>query len=304
MKVAIFIFVLAATVLFPACGSGQESDLQRTYAAAQKQLLAGDLNGALKGFEQLSKANPTIAEIHATLGAIEFQLGDYMRALSELDEARRLKPSLPKLDGLIAMSQSELGQFEPALPQLEETFRTSDDLPVRRLSGLQLERAYTALHHDSQAVAVSLELQRLFPDDAEVLYHNERIFGNFAYLTVQRLVAAAPDSIWRHRAQAEADESQSQWDAAIAEYRHILKVDASHPGIHYQIGRCLRERARDSHHPEDSKGAMEEFLAELKLDPGSANAAYEIGELDRIAGELAPAKNVFRSRAGALSQLP
>ena len=244
-------------------------------------------------FEHLSQANPKIAELHATLGAIRFQQGDYRGALKELDEAKRLKPTLPKLDGLIAMSQAELGDFKTALPTLEETFRTAKDEPVKRMSGLQLERAYTVLGRDSDAVKVAVELQRLFPDDPEVLYRNERIFGNYAYLTIQKLQAVAPDSIWEQQAQAEAYESQGSLDAAIDAYQKILKLDPKHRGIHYRIGRCLRERERHSHHPEDLVSAMAEFQEELKLNPGNANAAYEIGELHRLAGEFEPAKTSF-----------
>ncbi len=193
------------------------------------------------------------------------------------------------------MSQAELGDFKEALPKLEETFRTATDEPVKRMSGLQLERAYTALRQDSDAVLVALELQRLFPSDPEVLYHNERIFGNFAFLTVQKLVQVAPDSIWRQQAAAEALESQGSFDDAIAAYRQVLTIDPNHRGIHYRIGRCLRERERHTHHPEDLVSAMEEFQGELKLNPQNANAAYEIGELHRLAGEPQLAREYFEA---------
>ena len=288
MGVALILFHLA-----PSSARSQESSLEREYAAAQQKLAAGDVQQARGKLERLVKANPGVAEIHATLGAVEFQFGDYVAALAELQRARSLKPSLPGLEGLIAMSQAELGRFEEALPQLIETFRISGDPAINRLSGLQLERAYTAMHRDADAVAVALELQKQFPNDAEVLYHNERIFGNLAYETAEKLVAVAPDSIWRHRAQAEVDESQASWDAAIEQYRGILAVDPKHPGIHYRIGRCLRERARDSHHPDDLQEAGREFAKELAIDSGSANAAYEIGELHRLVGELEPARVSF-----------
>jgi len=84
--------------------------MQRNYAAGQRALAAGDVDGALKIFQQLSHAHPEIAEIHASIGVIDFQQGRYTDALNELDEAKRLKPALPKLDGLIAMSQAELGE--------------------------------------------------------------------------------------------------------------------------------------------------------------------------------------------------
>ncbi len=265
------------------------------YAAAQQALASGDVQGAARMLEELSRTNPKIAEIHATLGAVDFQRGAYRDALRELREAKRLKPALPKLDGLIAMSEAELGEFKEALPKLEETFRTSRDEPVKRMSGLELERVYTVLKRDGDAVKTALEMQRLFPNDPEVLYHNERIFGNYAYLTVQRLAAVAPDSLWRLQAQAEAQESQGSLLEAIAAYRKILAADPNHRGVHYRIGRCLRERARDSHHPKDLVEAMEAFEAELKIDPQSANAEYEVGELHRLAGEMEAAKSAFEA---------
>lgn len=293
MRLRLVGIVVLGLALLPVRVPAQVTEMQRDYAAAQRTLAAGDVDGALRMFEHLSQANPKIAELHATLGAIRFQQGDYRGALKELDEAKRLKPTLPKLDGLIAMSQAELGDFKTALPTLEETFRTAKDEPVKRMSGLQLERAYTVLGRDSDAVKVAVELQRLFPDDPEVLYRNERIFGNYAYLTIQKLQAVAPDSIWEQQAQAEAYESQGSLDAAIDAYQKILKLDPKHRGIHYRIGRCLRERERHSHHPEDLVSAMAEFQEELKLNPGNANAAYEIGELHRLAGEFEPAKTSF-----------
>ena len=202
MKHHLFVIGLLGALLLPVRTSAQVSDAERIYAEAQKALATGDLDGALQKFEQLSRANPKIAEVHATMGAIRFQKGDFTGALKELDQAKQLKPSLPKIDGLIAMSQSELGNYKEALPNLEEAFRTAEDVPVKRLSGLQLERAYTAVGQDRNAVALALELQALFPDDPEVLYHNERIFGNFAYLTVKKLTEVAPNSIWRHQALA------------------------------------------------------------------------------------------------------
>ena len=282
-------------LLFLPAVAQQPTDLERDYRAAQTALAAGDLDRAREGFEAISRANPELAEVHATLGALLFQEGKFTAALAELTRAKALKPSLPKIDGLLAMSQAELGRYGDALPKLEEAFRTAVDLPIKRISGLELERAYTALRRDSDAVGVALELQRLFPDDAEVLYRNERLFGNFAYLTVQRLAQIAPESIWTHQARAEAEESQGAHDVAIAEYRKVLEIDPQHRGVHYRIGRCLRERARDLHHPEDLALAMQEFKAEAKLDPESANAAYEIGELHRLAGELDLAKESFQA---------
>ena len=259
------------------------------------------MDEAREDYEKLSKLNPSVAEIHAALGAIDFQQKLFPDALREVNEAHRLKPALPGLDGLIAMSLAEMGRFEEALPSLKVTFRDAKDLQIKRLSGLELERAYTGVHREADAVEVALELQKMFPKDAEVLYHNERVFGSFAYLTVQKLVEVAPDSVWRHQAAAEAQEAVGAHDSAIVEYHVILAIEPQRAGVHYHIGRALRSKSRDSHNPEDLTAAMNEFQAELKIDPENASALYEIGELHRTQGELEPSRTFF---AAALKIYP
>jgi tetratricopeptide (TPR) repeat protein len=161
------------------------------------------------------------------------------------------------------------------------------------MCGLQLLRAYTGLQRDNKAVEVALELNRTYPNDPEVLYHTGRIFGNFAFLTMQKLAQVAPASVWRHQAEAEAYESQGSNDAAISEYRQVLSADPRRPGIHYRIGRTLLARSRQSNAPDDTAAAAKEFEQELKLDPGNANTAYELGEIHRNAGEFDQAEKFF-----------
>lgn len=296
-------FVLAVGFAGPAA-TAQQSEISQAYAAAQSTLAAGDLDQARRQFTTLSRAHPEIAEIHATLGALLFQQGDFTGSLRELEAAKKLKPSLPKLDDLIAMSNAELGNYDAALAPLEETFRSSEEPALKRQSGLELERAYTATRQDAKAVGVALKLQQLFPKDPEVLYHNERIFGNFAYLTVQTLTQQAPDSVWRYQAQAEALESQGSHDAAIDAYRKVLALDPKRPGIHYRIGRVLRERARDSHGSNDIQLSLAEFQEELKINPDNANATYEIGELNRVSGHLPEAQTYFEMALRSYPNFP
>ena len=120
---------------------------------------------------------------------------------------QRLKPRLPKVDVLLAMSLSELGRYEEALPALTNAFSQSADPVLQRMAGLHLQRIYTGLGRDRDAVDVALRLSRLHPDDPEVLYHSGRLFANFAYLQTMRLAAVAPDSVWLHQAAGEANES-------------------------------------------------------------------------------------------------
>jgi len=262
------------------------AELQK-YSEEGKQALSehryADAEQAYKKVEQLS---PGTAEVYGTLGFIYFQEGKFDQAVPTLQRALKLKPGLPNADVLLAMSLSELGQYEEALPGLEKGFRRPGDQALKRMTGLQLMRACTGLQRDREAVETALELNRLFPNDPEVLYHTSRIYANFAYLTLRKLSEVAPNSVWKRQAAAEADESQGNLDLAVSEYREVLKIDPARRGIHYRIGRAL---LAGSH----SGDALSEFEQELKLDPTNANAAYEIGEIYRKAGQLDKAQEFF-----------
>jgi tetratricopeptide (TPR) repeat protein len=236
---------------------------------------------------------------------IYFQQGKFGDAIAPLREALRLKPGLPKVDALLAMSLSELGRYEEALPAVTKAFSQAADPVLRRMAGLHLQRIYTGLGRDQEAVDVALRLSRLYPDDPEVLYHSGRLFANFAYLQTMRLATVAPDSVWLHQAAGEANESQGLYNAAIREYRQVLTAAPRRPGIHFRIGRVLLARSNsNASSPEmlaDAREARKAFEEELALDPTNANAAYELAEMHRKAGELEPARALFEQ---AVSHYP
>ena len=271
-------------------------DAAARYAAAgQQALAAGRYAEAQTDYEKLAKLEPGIAEIHATLAVIDFKLRDYELAVGEVQTAQRLKPSLPRLDSLLGMALAELGRFADALPGLEKGFKQSADAEIRRMCGLQLERAYTGLKRDSKAVEVAMELNRLYPDDPEILYQTGKIYGNFAFLTMQKLAEVAPSSVWRHQAAAEADESQGSYSLAVTEYRQVLALEPDRPGVHYRLGRTLLARSYQVASAQDTAEAAKEFEQELQRDPTNANAAYELGEIRRKSGQFDEAQKLFKA---------
>ena len=75
------------------------------------------------------------------------------------------------------------------------------------MCGLQLERAYNGLKLDQKAVEIALQMDKLDPDDPEVLYQL-RIYGKMAYEAILRMNIVAPNSPWKYLAAAEVNESQ------------------------------------------------------------------------------------------------
>jgi tetratricopeptide (TPR) repeat protein len=224
------ICLVLAVSLCSAFAGAQESEVERNSEAGQQALASGNYPAAEQAYEKLAQLEPSIAEIHANLGLIYFQEGRFDSAIAPLQRALKLKPTLTKSSALLAMSLSEVGRYEEALPGLERCFRALAQPEMKRLCGLHLERAYTGLQQDRRAVSTGLELDRLYPSDPEVRYNNGRIFGNFAFLLMQRLGQVAPNSVWKHQTLAEADEAQGSYDAAISEYRQALALDIAQAG--------------------------------------------------------------------------
>jgi tetratricopeptide (TPR) repeat protein len=254
-------------------------------AAGQQAMARGDYATAEEMFQRLAQTDPNIAEIHATLAVICFKRREYECAISEIHTAERLKPGLPKLSSLLGLSLAEEGKLSEALPLLDKGFRQTADPEVRRMCGLELLRVYSNLDRDTEAVETSLALNKAFPNDPEVLYHTGRVYGSYAYTVMEKLHDTAPGSIWMLQAQGEANESEKNWDGAIIAFNHVLTMDPQRPGIHYQLGRVYLGRFRDAGKPEDRDAAMREFNAELAIDPGDGNAAYELAYLQAESGQ-------------------
>ncbi|HKF50334.1 MAG TPA: tetratricopeptide repeat protein [Terracidiphilus sp.] len=286
---------ICCLLALPAKAQSSDQAAAALAAEGQQAMAQGRMADARASFEKLAHIDPSIAEVHATLAAIDFKLRDYDAAIGEIRTAQKLKPSLPRLDSLLGLSLAELGHFDEALPKLEHGFRQSADPMTRRLCGLQLLRAYTGLGRDSDAVETALALNKLYPDDPEVLYHTGRIYGNYAYITMEKLQSAAPDSIWMLQARGEANESQKNYTAAIDAFNHVLSLDPRRPGIHYRLGRVYLARFTENQDPRDRDAAMREFSAELETDPRNGNAAYELANIAAQSGDLEHARQGFEA---------
>ncbi|HTW78536.1 MAG TPA: tetratricopeptide repeat protein [Terracidiphilus sp.] len=274
--------------------ANSQEDAAANYAALGQQALAqGRFAEAQTDFEKLEKAAPQVAEVHATLAAICFQQREYDESIREVQIAQKLKPGLPKLDSLLALSLAETGQFVKALPGLEKGFKQTSDAEVRRMCGLQLLRAYTGLGRDPDAVETALALNKLYPDDPEVLYHTGRIYGNYAYMVMEKLHDKAPESIWMLQATGEADESEKNYDGALSAFQQVLEQEPRRPGIHYRLGRVYLRRFEDSQKPDDRTAAAREFAAELEVDPQNGNANYELGVMAYEDGKPEDARRRF-----------
>jgi tetratricopeptide (TPR) repeat protein len=157
-------------------------------------------------------------------------------------------------------------------------------------------RCAMALEQTETAVQALLRLNHEFPHDPDVLYTSTHFYSQLAAQASQELAATAPSAPQTQQLEAEAFESQGNWDAALAQYQKILAQYPKVPSIHYRIGRIYLSKT-----PPQAEQAKAEFAEELKIDPRNASAEFMLGEVARQAGEWQEAIPHF-SRAAELDE--
>jgi tetratricopeptide (TPR) repeat protein len=187
------------------------------------------------------------------------------------------QPGISSAERAIELAHS--GRCKEALPLLKAATRSADK-QLKYDSAMLLARCAMSLNQTETAVDALVFLNREFPHDPEVLYTTTHFYSELASRASQELASRAPDSPQAEKLEAEAFESQGNWDRATEQYNKILQQNPKEPEIHFRLGRILLSRI-----PPDPAGAKKEFEAELKLNPGNASAEFMLGETARQAGQ-------------------
>ena len=185
---------------------------------------------------------------------------------------------------------AESGHCREALPLLKAAMARGGDPEQEKRLGIDGVRCATYLNDTDSAGDFVRILKKRFPRDPEVLYLAVHVFSDLSVRASHDLSIVAPTSYQMHELNAEALEAEGKREAAVAEYREVLKQEPGLRGIHYRIGRLLlsgpdKATAKDE--------ARREFEQELKIDPSSAAAEYVLGELARQDQQTAAAIEHF-----------
>ncbi len=170
------------------------------------------------------------------------------------------------------ISLAAKGRCREALPVLKKAAAHVTDKQLKYRAFMSTARCAMSLDQTETAVEALLLLNREFPHDPDVLFTSTHVYSELASRAAQDLAATAPTSHQAEQLEAEAFESQGNWDKAIAQYKKILEQDPKVSGIHYRVGRILLSQS-----PPDAENAKTEFAEELKSNPDNASAEFMLG---------------------------
>ena len=218
-----------------------------------------------------------------------YDSGEYAAAKQHFAES-----SDPRAPTLEAVVDASLGQCRKALARLETADR--QDLTVAKLAGLAMARCAIAEKRFDAALVALKDLPAKLADDPDVLYETARLYLKGWNDAVEDMFASAPASFRVNQLSAEIFEIQGRYDDAVREYRKALEKAPGTLNLHYRLGRALLMR---SHEPQALTEALEEFRAELQLNPRDAVAEFQVGQILQVLGRPSEALPHFE-RAVAL----
>jgi len=287
---ALYLGLAAPTGFHAQSPSTPQEEVQQGLSAFQH----GDFAAAERYLSEALKANPNLsnaAEVQANLGLAYYADHQYPQAVDAFQSALKRDPTLEIAKGFLPVSQAAAGDCTQAMPGLEREFAANSDVKLRRVLGLSLERCAIEGGDETKADEATQKLLAAFPDDPDVLFTAGQLYGRLSSEVNLKLMKVAPNSPRTYQLMASVSAAEGNWKGAIDAYRKALRLEPNLQGAHLQIAVLTLMHSPD---PNAWHQAVAELNEELKIDPASAEAEYEIGEAYRKHDQLEPAVAAFR----------
>lgn len=269
-------------------------EIREHFARAQQAMEEKQLDIAFREFSAILAIDPKNTEARGDLGVVQFLEGKYAEAGQNLRAALRAQPSLWKAQAILGLCEKAQGRFNSAQPLLEKSFPHLQDRNLQIRGGMALaELDYQ--HHDLEKTsAVLAVLQKLAPENVDVLYVLYRIHTDIATQARDKLALIAPESPRMHQLLAQHLVTEGDAKGAVAQYREAVRIDPRLPGAHFELGEAI---LADSMAEESKQDAQKEFETALALNPGDAKAECQLGALFSLRGDADAALSHYQHAA-------
>ncbi len=247
---------------------------------AQKQ---GRLDEAISEFQKATELNPDSAAAFFDLGAAYMQAHRYGDAIKPLKRAAELKGEFPGLHESLGYALLSQGYTAEAIPQFQAA-NSREGLGIAQLESGDLADAVNNL----EAALAS------HPDNPDLLYYFGRATGLLSQQINDKLLSSYPSSARGYQSLAENYSALHQAKQAEEAYQKAIKLWPDLPDLHLALGEVYGQATGEW------DKAEEEFRAEAKLRPGSAETAFRLGSALLQNGHLDGGTRATRLRANQL----
>ncbi|HEY2972233.1 MAG TPA: tetratricopeptide repeat protein [Pyrinomonadaceae bacterium] len=274
------ILTLFAFALFaPAQVAAQHNsaDVEGDFAHATQLHEAGDLEGAIRGYQAILVSHPERADVRSNLGAAYSRLGRYEDAIQQYKQALALESRNQTIRFNLALAYYKAAWFADAQRELDQFLAaTVENAPLRRNAVLLLADCQVRLGLYKRTIDLLSPLAETEPSDRTIAFLlGSALIGDGQLHKGQLLI----DRVFRGEDSAEArmmmgsillvaDDGQG----AIKEFERALELNPKLPTLRSWYGRALMRMG-------DSEKARSAFKNELSDNPNDFDANLFMGIL-------------------------
>lgn len=221
--------MLAGLWLCPGTALAQEARLRELYERAQAAQQAGDFRSAANHYEELLGLVPDLAEAHANLGSIYYQMREDAKAKAALEKALELNPRLG------AGPHFFLGVIAARHQQHEQSIRhlvTAQGIdPSNLVVAYYLGEAYFATGRYSDAIGPFRKATAQPEFRADSYYYLSKSYGTLSRQAMETLGAKYRRSFYIQLARGYFEEGRKNWHEAEDAYRKALEINPGAAGV-------------------------------------------------------------------------
>ena len=265
----------------PACGQARSP--QTLAKDADAAYVRGDVQEAIRLYEELIKIQPGSVEARTNLGVALTRAGQYKDAVAQYGKALKRSPDNPSILLDLGLAWYKQAAFDAAAVNLER-LRTKH--PENRQSLYLLADCYLRLGRNADAVALLQPVYNADPNDRAVDFALGTALIRAGQLKQGKIIIEQVAKTGNHNevdlltgaAQFAAHDSK----AAASTIHKALESDPDLPGAWLLYARALLDSG-------DHEGARAAFLRALEADRNDFEANLYLGGMLRYDGNVADA---------------
>lgn len=260
-------------LITPVQAPAQPQPPDEAFARALKLHQSGNLQEALKAYQEFLKVHSESVEARSNLGAVYARLGDYGRAIEQYKHALEAGKRNPGVLFNLGVAHYQSAQIREAATAFSAVLSIQPD---NRNAALLLADCHLRMGENKKVIDLLDPLQAAHKGDRALLYLlGTALIRDNQVEKGQRLV----DEILRNGDSAEtrfmlatAQMMARDYKGAAEEFARTVKLNPNLPSAHAYYGRVLLATG-------DRSGATENFQRELQLNPNDFDSNLFMGVL-------------------------
>lgn len=252
---------------------------------------------AIPMLREIISLDPKNLNAHANLGVLLYFQDNFAEAIPEMRIALELQPDLSRIKALVGIAEKRTGDPTSAQSDLEQAFPNLNDNKIQKQAGLELIELDSSLGQFAKALAITIKLEELLPQDSQILFVAYEISSQMMEQSMLNMVLVAPNSAELQMVMGGELGRQGEHEKAVVKYREAIRLNPKLPGVHFELG----EQLRSSPDPKLNAQAEGEFKAAVEANQYDEKSWCRLGELAAARGDFKAAQEDYKK---ALSLQP